>query len=41
MSEGFYDDNEKVGETFAKIKELEEEKEGLDHTWLELSLKIE
>lgn len=41
LSEGFYDDNEKVAETFSKIKDLEEEKENLDHTWLELSLKIE
>ena len=41
LSEGFYDDNDKVAETFSKIKDLEEEKENLDHTWLELSLKIE
>ena len=41
MAEGFYDDNDKVAETFSRIKSLEEEKENLDHTWLELSLKIE
>lgn len=41
MAEGFYDDNDKVSETFSRIKSLEEEKENLDHTWLELSLKIE
>lgn len=41
LAEGFYDDQDRVQETFSKIKQLEEKKEKLDHDWLELSLKIE
>lgn len=41
LAEGFYDDQDRVQETFSKIKQLEEKKGKLDHDWLELSLKIE
>ena len=41
LAEGFYDDQDRVQETFSKIKQLEEKKEKLDQDWLELSLKIE
>lgn len=41
LAEGFYDDQGRVQETFAKIKQLEEKKEKLDQDWLELSLEIE
>lgn len=41
LAEGFYDDQDRVQETFAKIKQLEEKKEKLDQDWLELSLEIE
>lgn len=41
LAEGFYDDQDRVQETFAEIKKLEEKKEKLDQDWLELSLEIE
>ena len=41
LADGFYDDQDRVQETFAKIKQLEEKKEKLDQDWLELSLEIE
>lgn len=41
LAEGFYDDQDRVQETFAKIKQLEEKKDKLDQDWLELSLEIE
>ena len=41
LADGFYDDQDRVQETFAKIKQLEEKKGKLDQDWLELSLEIE
>ena len=41
LAEGFYDDQDRVQETFSKIKQLEEKKGKLDQDWLELSLEIE
>ena len=41
LADGFYDDQDRVQETFAKIKQLEEKKDKLDQDWLELSLEIE
>ena len=41
LKEGFYDDEKKVIETFAKIKNLEEKKQRYQDRWLELSLELE
>ncbi|MDO5047645.1 MAG: ABC-F family ATP-binding cassette domain-containing protein [Anaerococcus sp.] len=41
LEEGFYKDQEKVGETFSKIKNLEKDKEELTSQWLDLSMEIE
>ena len=41
LTPDFYADQEKVVETFAKIKELEERKKVLDEKWLDLSMSLE
>ena len=41
LAPDFYADQEKVVETFAKIKELEERKKVLDEKWLDLSMSLE
>ena len=41
LKEGFYDDQEKVIETFANIKNLEDKKQRYQDKWLELSLELE
>ncbi|MBM0046310.1 ABC-F type ribosomal protection protein [Anaerococcus sp. mt242] len=41
LATDFYADQEKVVETFAKIKELEERKKILDEKWLDLSMSLE
>ena len=41
MYASFYDDEKKVIETFAKIKNLEEKKQRYQDRWLELSLELE
>ncbi|KWZ78316.1 ribosomal protection-like ABC-F family protein [Anaerococcus tetradius] len=41
LKEGFYEDSDLVARTFSEIKNLESEKDELDHKWLSLSLKIE
>ena len=41
LEEGFYEDSDLVARTFSKMKDLESEKDELDHKWLSLSLEIE
>lgn len=41
LKEGFYDNQEIVIETFAKIKNFEDKKQRLQDKWLELSLELE
>ena len=41
LEEGFYDDQARVQEVFARIKELENKKDDLDERWLDLSLEVE
>ena len=41
LSKDFYNYQNKVEETFKKIKDLEEKKENISSNWLELSLEIE
>lgn len=41
LAPDFYADQEKVVESFAKIKELEERKKVLDEKWLDLSMSLE
>lgn len=41
LAEDFYSNQEKVVETFARIKELENKKEDLDYSWIELSMSLE
>lgn len=41
LAPDFYADQEKVVETFAKIKVLEERKKALDEKWLDLSMSLE
>ena len=41
LTEGFYDDQTRVAEVFREIKDLEDMRDDLDETWLNLNLEME
>ena len=41
LSEGFYDDQERVAELFKEMKDLEDRRDYLDDQWLNLNLELE
>ena len=41
LSEGFYDDQERVAELFKEMKDLEDRRDYLDDKWLNLNLELE
>ena len=41
LSEGFYDDQERVAELFKEMKDLEDRRDYLDEKWLNLNLELE
>ncbi len=41
LAEGFYDDQKRVAELFREMKDLEDMRDDLDETWLNLNLELE
>ena len=41
LTQGFYDDQIRVAELFREMKDLEDMRDDLDETWLDLNLKLE